>query len=398
MLSEQEILETIKAYPITTGVPRTDYVSHFAQYLNRKEILVLKGVRRCGKSTILKQLIAHLRQAGVPEKELWYVNLDDFHFLPHLSIELLETILKLVQKTAKRPYLFLDEIQKVPQFESWLRTHYDRETPAQFILSGSSASFFSHELGSLLTGRNITFEIHPLSFTEFLSFGKTSFEEYLLFGGFPEIVLEQDNSKKRTLLQQYIADIVTKDVIEQRNVRDTKQIMNFVRFLLANPGVRISVNTLAKQTELSKETVTNYLSYLKDAYLIFEVPFFSYSAKSKFIGSHIPKFYSIDNGFVTISAPRTEKGKLLESGIAQALWRKNHNLAYWKGTKEVDFITENTAIQVTLGPELSERETQALEELQNKHKTIKKHLIITQTKHKNTIEAATFLQKSKFAK
>jgi len=183
--------EAIQATAITSfkdiGILRLKYVEEIEKWLKRPEIIIIKGVRRSGKSTILKQIASRLQKKSV------YVNFDDYKLLPYLSLDLLEEIIKTFPDA---DYYFFDEIQKVSQFESWLRTYYDIKTHKKFIISGSNISMLSSKLGTVLTGRNITFEIFPLDYQEFKTFAKDSFEKYLQFGGFPEIVLEKDEEKK----------------------------------------------------------------------------------------------------------------------------------------------------------------------------------------------------------
>jgi hypothetical protein len=127
----------------------------------------------------------------LPKENTFYVNFDDFRLDPYLSVELLELILSM-RDTSKRAYFFLDEIQRIRGFEKWLRTYYDQELDIKFIISGSNISLLSPDLATVLTGRNITFRIYPLSYAEFKKFSKESLEKYLEFGGFPEVVLEKD--------------------------------------------------------------------------------------------------------------------------------------------------------------------------------------------------------------
>ena len=360
--------EVIQATAITNfediGVLRQDYVNEIENWLKRPEIIIIKGVRRSGKSTILKQVASRLKKKAI------YVNFDDYKLLPYLGIDLLEEIIKLYPDM---DYYFFDEIQKVPKFESWLRTYYDIKTHKKFIISGSNISMMSPKLGTVLTGRNITFEIFPLSYKEFKKFSKDSFEKYLQFGGFPEIVLEQDEEKKLKLLLQYFNDILLRDILEKHQIAPTQQFKAVAQHVLANTGLKVSANKLAKELGINSRTAENYLSYLVDAYLVFEVPFFSYSAKTKYRATRASKYYCIDNGLTTALALKTNKGHLFESIVAQSLRRKNEEIYHWIGKQEVDFIQKQTAYQVSL----TTVEESAFTELQKEFKHIKNTKIIT---------------------
>ena len=199
-----------------------------------------------------------------------------------MKISLFDAVLKVYKdysKNKKKIYFFIDEIQRIPKWERWIRTKYDLKENINFIVSGSSASLLSKELSTLLTGRNLSFVIKPLSYSEVLTFDKnTSLQEYFQFGGFPEVVLEKSKEKKLKVLQQYFEDIVHKDIIDRHEIRNTKQLLNLARYLISVSGAKVSVNKLSKTFGISKDAISNYINYMIDAYLLFEVPFFSFSA------------------------------------------------------------------------------------------------------------------------
>jgi len=384
MLTKQEFQEIISYYPLdSVGHIRKNYLKKIIPVLDRKEVLILKGIRRCGKTTLMKQIIQHLFNRGVKKEQVLYVNFDDYNFLPYLNLKLLDFILSQT-KIKSKTFLFLDEIQKIPNFESWIRTQYERETNIKFIISGSTSKILSKELGTVLTGRNLSFEIFPFDYFEFREITNRSFEEFINYGGFPEIVLENNIENKLNLLRNYVSDIVNKDIFEKNKIKDQKQFLYFAQFLFKNPGVRVSINKLSKELQISKDTVKNYLRYMIDSYLIFEVPFFSHSAKSKFIASNIPKYYPLDNGFYLVNSARKEIGKQTESVIAQKFFRKRNDLFYWKGKNEVDFIVENNAYNVVSSDTIPKREILGLNEIKEKFKHIKSLNILNKSKEKKT--------------
>src|SRR3989338_10534801 len=231
-MDEATIIEVLKKWnpwekSIDAGIRRQKYIEKIYPYLKRKEVIVLKGVRRSGKSTIVKQLMLELIKNKVNKKQMLYLNLEDYNFANELKIELFDEVLnayKDYSKNKNKVYFFIDEIQKISSWEKWVRTKYDLNESIKFVITGSSASLLSKELSTLLTGRNLSFKIMPLSFEEFLKFSKTrSLEEYLKFGGFPEVVLERDEGKKEFILQQYFGDIIHKYIIRRYNIRNAKQ-------------------------------------------------------------------------------------------------------------------------------------------------------------------------------
>ncbi len=368
--------EIIKNVAITKfsekGIIRKEYLDKIETWLSRPEIIIIKGVRRCGKSTILRQI------ANRTKKKCVYINFDDYRFLRYLDVSLLEEVLK---EFPDYNYYFFDEIQKIKGFESWLRTHYDIQAHKKFIISGSNISLFAPSLATVLTGRNITFEIFPFSYSEILEKKLATFKEYLLYGGFPEVVLEKDIEKKKLLLLQYFNDILLRDIFERYSIVATQQFKALAQYIISNTGLKISPNKLAKELGINPRSAENYLSYLIDAYLIFEVPFFSYSAKTKYIAGRASKYYTLDNGLTNVLSQRVNEGHLFEALVAQKLRKNNkEQLYYWADKNEVDFISDSKAINVVSSKEIPEREYKGLTELKEKKKHIKEFSLITKEK------------------
>lgn len=372
--------------PIPAGILRTRYITQIYPFMDNKEVLILQGIRRAGKSTILKQLIQELVHNAVNPKQVLYLNLEDYNFAPYLRIELLEEVLQAYKKhtqNEQKIFMFIDEIQKIEGWEKWVRTYYDRGDNIKFIVSGSSSRLMSRETSTVMTGRNITFTIWPLSFQEFCSFNSTqSLQEYLEFGGFPEIVLQSSEFKKRILLQQYFIDILYKDVIGRHDIRNAKQMTDLASYLINAAGGKISVSKLSKVFGLSQQTISLYVSYLIEAYLLYEVPWFSYSLKTRHDVTKLPKLYALDNGFINTLAVKYKgnKGQLFENAVLIHLAAKFKEVHYWSTLKtEVDFIVDKIAINVTATDNLPEREEMGLLEFVKKHRNFRS-LLITESK------------------
>lgn len=374
MISIAELSEIVSSTKILDSIPRKKYLKLIKPWLNEKEIIIIKGIRRCGKTHIMHQLMKAL-----PKKNTFYINFDDFRLDSHLQIELLEEIIKLRNK--KKPsYFFLDEIQRITGFEKWLRTYYDKEENIKFIIGGSNISLLTPNLSTVLTGRNVTFEIYPLDYEEFQYFSKEPLSKFLQFGGFPEVVLTDDENKKRKRLEQYVDDIITKDIVERYELNNVAQLKALVKYLINNPGIKISANKLGRQLSIHKDSAQKYLDYIKDTFLIFEVPYFSYSEKTKYIGAQASKYYCIDNGIYTITTTRENKGILFENAVAIKLLQTNKELFYWQEIVEIDFVSDGKAIQVTATENIPNRETEAFNVFGKKHKNIKKYLLINPDK------------------
>ncbi|MFT4250265.1 MAG: ATP-binding protein [Candidatus Woesearchaeota archaeon] len=386
MISNAALLRMLKKdnfwhKDIDTGIERSKYLQELQRYTVRKEIIVLTGIRRCGKSTIMKQLMKRISKQGVQKKQVVYVNLESYELRNSHSIELFEKILEVYRKNInpeKKTYFFIDEIQVISGWERFLRTIYDRKEQIKFIVSGSNASLLSKELSTLLTGRNISLEVKPLSFEEYKLFTlQPQLEEYLLFGGFPEIVLEPDPKLKTALLKQYFSDLIVRDVIQRHRIRNAENVKTLARYLIENSGGRFSFNSLAKALHIDKESVERYINAMKDAYLFAQVNHFSYSYKKRFDKNVQPKYYVLDNGFFQIvQTNKQNKGIRFENVVAIHLSQRGQEVMYWVDESEVDFIYQNTALNVTVdSTNIKQREFQGLLDFKKKNKGFTLQLI-----------------------
>lgn len=400
----EDVIEILKKWnlwekDIDAGIRREMYLKKIFPYFERREVIVLKGIRRSGKSTIVKQLMLEMIKKGVSKKQILYLNLEDYSFAGNLQLSLFDEVLEAYlkySKNKKRIYFFIDEIQKIPSWEKWIRTKYDLNENIKFVIAGSSASLLSKELSTLLTGRNLLFTVMPLSFNEFVYFTKKGkLEEYIKYGGFPEVILEKSEERKIYLLQQYFEDIIHKDIIDRYKIRNTKQVMNLARYLVSASGSKVSVNKLSKVFGISKDTISTYINYMVDAYILFEVSYFSYSAKIKHDITKLPKLYCLDNGFVNVVSMKysSNLGKMFENSVLIKLAEKHNEISYWGGTdSEVDFIVDRTAINVTATDKLPKREVKGLEDFNREYKGFSLMVISKSLKKENTIPLLDFLK------
>ncbi len=366
-----------------------------ANYISQREILIITGIRRSGKSSLMKLLCDDiLGSEDVLENNILYLNFEDERFVSFNVQDfepLYETFLELENPQGKI-YMFLDEIQNINGWEKWLNRLYEFENVKIFV-TGSNASLLSSEISTALTGRNRQVVTWPFSFREFLTMKgirinakdlykrqkkveiRRSFKEYLELGGFPEVLKIGDT----TLLEQYYKDIIYRDVITRYGIKNIKEIKELTLFLAANPGSVQSYKNMQRMIGVrSQNTVKNYLEALNDVYLFFTVDLFDYSLKRQIYNPS--KIYCIDvalSNSISFNFSRNV-GHIFENIVFLELMRRNKTLYYWKSKKgkEVDFITKDglhitEAIQVCFSLEdekTRQREFQALTEVNDQLK------------------------------
>lgn len=332
--------------PIPSSIPRKVDIPALRDSL----ALVIQGVRRCGKSTLMRQLVGRY---GLDPLRCLFVNFEDprlSNALTHDTLEALVTAFRARHPNADRLVFLLDEIQGVHGWERWLRSQLDRPQGHAFVVTGSNATLLSGELGSALTGRHLTLELYPFDLDERRQLDPAaSLEDHLRDGGFPEPLAIPDGDR---LLRQYFHDIIERDVRERLSARSSKPIRQIVQLAYAAAGSELSLRRAAAATGLATDTAGAYLQACEDAYLLFQVPYFSTSERKRTARNR--KIYPIDTGLrrVVVSPGSADRGKSLECAVQLALRRRYREVCYWRGDGgEVDFVVQEgrtvRPIQVT---------------------------------------------------
>jgi len=331
----------------------------------KSHALIVSGIRRCGKSTLLFQLLRERYPRSIylnfDDPRLYDFGTDDFVKLDGLIMEMDNSV------------LMFDEIQLIKGWEKYVRQKLDENF--QVFVTGSNASLLSRELGSSLTGRHITKELYPFSYLEYCQFHKiepctASTLLYLKEGGFPEY-LKQKNEE---ILTSLLDDIIVRDIAVRYNIRDVRTLQRLTTFLLANIGNRITGNKLKTNFGISSATtILEYFSHLEQSYLLTFVPMFDYSLKKQNINPK--KVYAIDTGLVEVTTPRfkNDDGHKLENLVFLAIRRCTKEIFYYSGKRECDFLILekgliSKAIQVCLelNSENLQRETSGIFEAMKK--------------------------------
>jgi len=331
--------------------------------------LVITGIRRCGKSTLLLQLADKYGK-------YYYFNFEDPRAVGFEASDFEKLDEVFHEEKGSCDSYFFDEIQNVPRWELFVRGLLDRKK--HVVITGSSASLFSSELGTKLTGRHIRHELFPFSFNEFLKLKKIkpsldSFKEYFVKGGFPDFLL----TEKEDALQELMVDIIARDIAVRYKIRNTKKLNEMAVYLMSNIGKEFSYNSLKKIFGLgSINSAISFVGNLEESYLIFNVPRFSASIKKQIMNPK--KVYSIDNGLSKANSASfsEDSGRMLENLVFISLKRHNKRIFYFRKEGECDFIVKDqqgrlSAIQVCfeLNENNKERELKGLLEAMKKTRT-----------------------------
>lgn len=304
---------------------------------------VLTGVRRCGKSTLQRQLARRAEQAfacSLEDTRLYGMGPEDFG-----------TFLAVLEELAApgQP-VFLDEVQEVDGWQKLVRALLDRGRAV--CVTGSNASLLGRELGTKLTGRHLSHEVFPFSYPEYLAFtgaeaGAASLRAWLDDGGFPSYLAGRND----LVLQELLRDVVQRDVAARHGLRGTRHAMSLLLYLFANTGQPFSFQRLTKALEVPTVGQTSrYVELLEDAYVLFSVPKHATSYRRRVVAP--ARYYAVDNGLrrATSAQAQPDAGRRLENAVALHLRRQGRDLA-WAGETdawECDFVTRDLAVQVCL--------------------------------------------------
>jgi predicted AAA+ superfamily ATPase len=342
------------------GIHR-DVLGKVIQYIDIPHIVSIVGVRRCGKSTLLRQTINYLiKERGIAPQQILFINLEtpalgsyrhDITYLERLHSD----YLKLIQPQGQI-FFFLDEAQFFPEWQVFVKAHYEQKK-IKFFITGSNSRLLSSEYITLLSGRTLPVEIFPFSFAEFIRVGgmddqdkigltadrhrlRSLLEEYLHFGGFPEIAYVQESAVKKEILSMYGRHILFQDIAPRFNVKKSSDLENLYYYIITNVSSLYTYNSLAKATGLNDKTVKDYMMFFADARLLMSVDLHDYSVKQRLKSPR--KVYSIDTGIAATGSLSYSKniGRLLENLVFLELMRRGFDIFYYrtKNNLEVDFL------------------------------------------------------------
>lgn len=359
---------------------RQHYLDELARFKGQRGLAkVLTGIRRCGKSTVLRQYIDVLQQEGVPSSRIFYVNMESQLNAGYREEGALYRHL-LTLAGDQQLFIFLDEVQAVPHWETVVSSLMV-DVDCDIYLTGSNAYFLSSELSTYLTGRTISIRVLPFSFAEYCALNPPGsspggvyqrFAEYLVRGGMPFLRPQMDEISAIQYLTALRSDIIVKDIGSRMDRFSSEAVERIIDYLYSEIGNPISIENVAKATQLSKNAVASYLGMIAEALLFDRTD--RYDLRGRGVLKTLPKYYCMDLGMRKVRplAPGRDQGRELENLVYLELVRRGYLVAVGKaGDYEVDFVAskgparEYYQVTQTLAGGNEERELRPLLGLQD---------------------------------
>ena len=300
-------------------IKREKYLKNIRGFYDQDLIKVITGIRRSGKSTLLKQIIDELKDSGVNKEKIIYINFEDIEmsFIKN-DMDLNDYIKKQI-KDDEKYYLFFDEIQNVIDWEKAVNSFKATKNVSIFI-TGSNSNLLSGELATLLSGRYVSFKIQPFSFREVCELKgiedkdeiEKAFEDYMKWGGMPQRFYFNDEQETKNYLMDLYDSIVVKDIISRYKVKDVELLNKILEYLMSTPAQQFSVTNIVnylknENRNCSNETLYNYLSYITNSFIMNKAK--RYDIKGKRVLSTNDKYYLTDLGLGQVKSSIKTKGK-----------------------------------------------------------------------------------------
>ena len=333
-------------------IQREKYLEFLRRHKDQDVIKVVSGVRRCGKSTLFELFKQELLTSGVKANQIISINFEDLEFEPLQEYHALHEYIveRLILETPM--YVFLDEVQHVPQFEKVVGSLFIKPN-VDIYITGSNAYFMSSDIATLLTGRYVQVEMLPLSFKEFHSaYSQQNLSDmdiynlYIEHSSFPRLVHVEDDESIDEYLESILNTVILKDIVTRLKITDVPLLLDIIKYLLANIGSLINptkiANTLTSYgRKTDNKTVEKYLQGLKDGLLIYEVNRFD--VKGKALLQRNAKYYVVDSAFRKFLLSRTDsdRGHILENIVYLELIRRGYRVYVGHlQNGEIDFVAK----------------------------------------------------------
>ena len=345
-------------------VIRERYLKLIRPFYNQELIKVLIGIRRSGKSVILRQIMDELKKTNIDDSHIIYINFEDYDYEEYTEPKKLNSYVKDQIIDDKKYYIFFDEIQNVDEWEKVVNSLRATQNTSIFI-TGSNSDLLSSDLATHIAGRYVSFKITPFTFGEVCELSnivnnrdiEDAFNDYIKWGGMPQRFMQQDDISRKTYLNDIYDSIIIKDIVKRFNIKDIDLLNRIVNYILTTPSQVFSPDSLKKYMQsdsrnVSLETLYNYIDYITRANLISKAERYDVRGKRILTGKY--KYYLTDLGFTNIlsDGKKEQIGAYLENIVYNELIARGFNVNVGTlDSGEVDFIAtrfnEKIYIQVT---------------------------------------------------
>lgn len=336
-------------------IKREMYLKKIRDSYDSELIKIIVGVRRSGKSVLMTQIIEELKEKGIQEDHIIYINFEDYDYTEYTKPKEFNNYVKSKIKDKEKHYLFFDEIQNVQDFEKVINSFRATMNVSIFI-TGSNSKVLSSELSTHLTGRYISIKMMPFTFAEYLELEKNqgierdkeqSFLEYLEWGGMPQIYNSTSIQERKMYLRDLYNTVILKDIVEKNKIKDVNLLNRVIQFMMENIGGVISANSITKflkgdNITTSVDTVLNYIEYINQSMIADKVS--RYNIRRKSVMTLLEKYYLVDLGLLQLKSSPIEKkvGGRLENIVYNELIARGYDVYIGKTDKgEIDFVVDN---------------------------------------------------------
>ena len=336
-------------------IKREMYLDKIRDSYDSELIKIIVGVRRSGKSVLMMQIIEELKEKGIKEDHIIYVNFEDYDYTDYTNPKEFNKYVKEKIKDKKKYYLFFDEIQNVQEFEKVINSFRATMNVSIFI-TGSNSKILSGDLSTHLAGRYITIKMMPFTFSEYLELQKKqginkenddAFLEYLEWGGMPQIYNSTSIQERKMYLRDLYNTVILKDIVERNTIKDVNLLNRVIQFMMENIGGVISANSITRflksdNVTTSVDTILNYVEYINNSMIVSKAS--RYNIRGKSVMTLLEKYYLVDLGLLQLKSSQIEKkvGGRLENIVYNELLARGYDVYIGKTENgEIDFVVDN---------------------------------------------------------
>ena len=336
-------------------IKREMYLKKIRDSYNSELIKIIVGVRRSGKSVLMLQIIDELKEKGVKEDHIIYINFEDYDYTDYTNPKMFNKYVKDKIKDEEKYYLFFDEIQNVEDFEKVINSFRATMNVSIFI-TGSNSKVLSGDLATYLAGRYISIRMMPFTFSEYLELQQSqginknkedAFMEYVEWGGMPQIYNSASVQERKMYLRDLYNTVILKDIVERNSIKDVNLLNRVIQFIMENIGGVISANSITKflksdNVTTSVDTILNYIEYINNSMIVSKAS--RYNIRGKSVMTLLEKYYLVDLGLLQLKSTPIEKkvGGRLENIVYNELIARGYDVYIGKTENgEIDFVVDN---------------------------------------------------------